>query len=123
MSVKSGIARCPRCNRTVATQSHRFTDHGTEKGSSEQCPMSRQHTPIVGDRPADYLARAYLVADLAEQIQDFDPVIVWDYLTAMSAGELQRLLVIALAGIRVDQRIDELFGWVCDLPAAKAVGA
>ena len=53
------------------------------------------------------------------QVQDSDPQIVWDYLTALPADELQRLLMFALAGVPVDRHIDDIFGWVLELPAAR----
>lgn len=85
----------------------------------EHCPMSKQTVPITGTAPIDYYRRASLVCDLATQVQDGDPAIVWDYLTALSAEEVQRLLVIALAGINIDVPIDRVYGWVYELPAAR----
>jgi hypothetical protein len=115
------ITRCPRCDRTVTACNRRYSDHGIVKGSSEQCRMSGQRMPVVGLAEGDFQDRAYLVADLAAQLQDLDPVIVWDYLTALPAAELQRMLMVALAAVPVDgKRVEDLFGWVCALPIAKA---
>ncbi|WP_268950232.1 hypothetical protein [Mycolicibacterium pulveris] len=41
----------------------------------------------------------------------------------MPANELQRLMMVALAAIPVDRRVEDMFAWVCDLPVAKGVGA
>jgi hypothetical protein len=90
----------------------------TPRGS-EQCRLSRQHAPITGESPNAYVSRAYLVTDLACQVQDDDPSIVWDYLTALPADEVQRLLQIALAAVPVDKSLEEVFGWVRDLPVAR----
>jgi 23S rRNA G2445 N2-methylase RlmL len=49
-----------------------------------------------------------------------DPRHVWAYLTALPAAEVQRLLVFALAAIPVDRRVEDLFGWVANLPSARA---
>lgn len=117
---QKGIARCPRCDRTITTDGGRYKHHSLVEHSGETCPMTDQHTPITGTAPTDYLSRAYLVADLAEQVQDRDPAVVWDVLTATPAAELQRLLVIALAAVPIGQPVSETWGWVCDLPAAKA---
>lgn len=105
----------------VTTKSERYADHGITHGSSDICRMSGQRAPIKGLTDKDFGDRAYLVADLAGQLQDLDPVIVWDYLTALPAAELQRMMMVALAAIRVEgQKVDDLFAWVCDLPIARA---
>lgn len=111
-----GIARCPRCDRTLSTYNGRF---GRHRHGDEYCRMTDQHVPITGETPTDYLSRAHLVTDLAAQVQDADPSIAWDYLTALPAAELQRLTMIALAGIPVDQTVSDIFGWVCELPIAR----
>ena len=113
-------ARCLYCDRQVATDQGRYTQHSAIAGVvGSTCPMTGQHTPITGQRPADYVSRAYLVADLAAQVQDEDPTVVWAYLTGLPADELQRLMQIALAAIDCDRSIDELFGWVNALPVAR----
>lgn len=123
MSHTPTIGRCPRCNRMITSDCGRFKRHSLTPRGNQICPMSDQHTPITGDTPTDYLSRAYLVADLADQVQDRDTAIVWDVLTAMPAAEVQRLLMISLAAIPTDKPLDEIFGWVCALPAAKEVSA
>jgi hypothetical protein len=117
MSASRGITLCPRCNRAVSTSNARFGRHNAADGTV--CRLTDQHTPIVGVTPTDYLRRAHLVADLASQVQDADPSVVWDFLTALPAAEVQRLAVIALAGIRLDQTVPEIFAWVTDLPVAR----
>ena len=66
------------------------------------------------------LREAQVIADLANQVQDEDPAIVWEVLTSMPADELQRLLVFALAAIPTDQTVDQMFAWVRQLPVARA---
>jgi hypothetical protein len=104
----------------VRTNENRYVLHNTgEQG--DMCPMTNMHLPITGDSPTAYVSRARLVANLAEEVQDADPSVVWDYLTALSGNELQRLTMIALAAVPVDQTVEDIFGWVCELPVAKAV--
>lgn len=119
---KNGIALCPRCNRSVRTNDNRYVLHNTGE-HGDLCPMTNMHLPIMGNSPTAYVSRARLVANLAEQVQDADPSVVWDYLTALPANELQRMAMIALAAIPVDQTVEQMFGWVCALPSAKAVTA
>lgn len=123
MSAGSGIARCLRCDRMVATHHNRYVNHSAELGGEALCRLSRQHVPIDGHRDSDYIARAHLVATLACQVQDEDPSICWDYLTVLPANEIQRLLMIALAAVPVSQTVESMFSWVTQLPAAKAVTA
>ena len=59
--------------------------------------MSGLLVPVTGLGPDDHERRALLITDLAAQVQDEDPYIVWDYLTAVPAAEVQRLLMFALA--------------------------
>ncbi len=80
--------------------------------------MSRQLIPPTGLADAAFHQRAVIVTDLAMQVQDSDPAVVWDYLTCLSAVELQRMLMVALAAVRCDGRLEDIFGWVCELPAA-----
>jgi hypothetical protein len=117
MSSQKGIAKCPRCDRMIATDGSRYKQHSLVEGG--ECPMTEQHTPITGFTNQDFLSRGYVVADLAQQVQDRDTRIVWDVLTALPAAEVQRLLMIALAAVPTDKPLTEIFGWVCDLPSAK----
>jgi len=105
------IAVCPFCNRGVAVKENRFGEHG--------CPLSGQRVPVIGHMDRDYEARAWTVLDLAVQVQDEDPADVWTYLTSLPADELQRLMMIALAAVPVDQTLSAVFGWVYELPDAK----
>ncbi|BBY78898.1 hypothetical protein MPUL_00560 [Mycolicibacterium pulveris] len=124
MSSSSSIESCPYCGRMVSTKNNRFKFHSRRrKAAYDQCPMSFQRVPITGETPTAYVSRAHLVADLAQQVQDEDPAVVWTYLTALPANELQRLMMVALAAIPVDRRVEDMFAWVCDLPVAKGVGA
>lgn len=128
MSDTRGIATCPYCARTVTTDGGRYAFHTItpgKKAESDRCPLARQHVPVSGRAPADYVSRAYLVADLADQIQDRDPQAVWQYLTCLPGDELQQLLMIALAAVPVGRGrpVTEIWAWVTELPVAKAVGA
>jgi hypothetical protein len=82
--------------------------------------MSNQRTPITGLTHADHERRAHTVLDLAQQVQDEDPAVVWTVLTATPADELQRLLMFALAAIPMDRSIDDIYAWVRELPVARA---
>lgn len=121
-----GIATCPYCDRTVTTDGGRYTFHTItpgKKAESDRCPLADQHVPVTGSAPADYVSRAYLIADLADQVQDRDLAPVWAYLTCLPADELQRLLMITLAAVPAGHRpVSDVWAWVTELPAAKAVG-
>lgn len=117
---RQGFMACPRCGRMISHHGGRWTRHGMTVDGSDWCPMSKQTLPIAGHKPIDYYHRASLVADLASQLQDSDPAVVWDYLTTIPGGELQRLLMIALAGIDVDRPLNDIWSWVLELPVARA---
>ncbi|MDH6199237.1 hypothetical protein M2272_005905 [Mycobacterium frederiksbergense] len=112
---------CPACGRHVTAESGRFTVHSATGAKGETCHLSRERTPITGTTERDYERRADLIGHLAWRLKDEDPRKVRDYLTAMPAVELQRMLMLALAAVPVDRSIDEVFGWVCDLPEARLV--
>lgn len=124
-----GISTCPFCNRAVRTAGNRYGRHSITPGKKpddqrDTCPLTGQRVPITGDEPSAYVSRAHLVADLADQVQDQDPAIVWHYLTSLPAAEVQRLLVLALAAIPVaDRKVEDIWDWVTELPIAKAVTA
>lgn len=110
---------CPGCGRSVRVEDGRYRNHSVVEKSRTECFMSRQRPPVKGTRPDDYEQRAETVAYLAHQVQDEDPAVVWNVLTATPADELQRLLVLALAAIDTAQTVDEMFAWVSELPAAR----
>lgn len=108
---------CPRCARgDVPVKQGRFRLHSNTFGC---CPMSEMPVPASGVAGADYERRAATVAELAFLVQDRDPAVVWEWLTAVPAVELQRLLVVALAAIDADKPVSELWGWVAQLPSAR----
>lgn len=109
---------CPRCARVIAVKAGRLCSHSVVPDGRDTCPLSWQRIPVVGVSDDDYLMRARFVAELALLVQDEDPHMVWDYLTALPAVEIQRLLMITLAGIPVDKRPGEIWGWVAKLPVA-----
>lgn len=118
-----GIAICPMCARAVSTKNYRYRSHSVQPREGDLCRMSNQYTLVRGGSPEAFERRAAVVGDLAVQVQDSDCQVVWDYLTALPAAELQRLMVIALAAVPVDQTVAEMFSWVTDLPAAREVSA
>lgn len=120
VSHSNGIAKCPHCKRVVRTHIDKYGLHSmTTDGRNDRCPVSGQRTPVTGFTATDYVSRAQLVASLAGQVQDEDPAVVFDYITALPVDELRRMLQIALAAVPVDKSVGEMFGWVCSLPAAK----
>lgn len=121
---------CPYCCRPTSSKDGRWSGHllpDAEKSSGaiasigdRYCPMSDQYMVVEGHDSSHYRRRALQVCDLAAQLQHSgDPRIVWDVLTTVPADELQRLAVIALAGINTDQAVEDVFGWVLELPAAR----
>lgn len=120
MSHENGIARCPHCRRMVRTNDNRYGLHSrTTDGSNDRCPISHQRTPVSGVGATEYVSRAHLVAQLAVQIHDEDPGVVWDYITAIPESELCRMLMVALAGVPVDLSVADIFSWVSELPAGR----
>lgn len=107
---------CPFCGKTVRAKSNTF-DHHSSSGRVT-CPLSYQGVPRTGFTEADWEDRAKIVANLAWQLRECDPVLTWTYLTSLPADELQRLLMVALAGIPVDLRLSDIFRWVTQLPVA-----
>jgi len=114
------VAQCPRCSRLISIDNNRWCRHGMTPGSHKYCVMSKQSVLPAGTTDHDFERRAAIVTDLACQMRDCDTGIVWDYLTATPAVELQRMLMVALAAIPVDQTLRQTFDWVCDLPIAVA---
>ena len=113
--------RCPYCGRDLIVNAARFKTHNIEgvAKNGTLCPMSQQRIPIEGVSNQDHADRADILTDLACQVQDMDPRVVWDYLTCLPAVELQRLLMFALAAIDIEKSTDELWGWVKALPKAR----
>lgn len=105
--------KCPLCQQRVRTKDNRYHVHGDPR-----CVMSGQRAPITGTSNRDYERRAHTVLDLAWQVQDEDPTVVWTVLGVTEPDELRRLLMVALAGIPVDRTPAEVFAWVHQLPVA-----
>ena len=118
MKPKTGVGQCPRCARHVSTNGNRWGQHGMTPGGSDYCMMSKQPIMPSGTGDHDYERRAAIVTDLACQMRDYDTGIVWDYLTAAPAVELQRMMMVALAAVPTDKTMRDTFGWVCALPVA-----
>jgi hypothetical protein len=110
---------CPGCGRRIGVRHGKFCQHLDPGSGGEYCRLSGQRVPVTGHSDRDYETRAWTVLDLAQQVADRDPQLVWTYLTATPADELQRLLMIALAAVPVDRPIAEVFRWVYELPAAR----
>lgn len=110
------MSRCPYCGRDVSIHQDRFRLH---KGGDVWCPLSNQRTPVSGDTSESHVERVGLLADLAFQVQDADPKAVWTYLTCLSDAELQTLLMFALAALPIDKTVNDMWGWVSQLPAAQ----
>lgn len=121
-------APCPYCGRPTCVKGGLvWVAHllpGVEKSAAEvasigdrYCPMSDQHRAVNGFSFTDHRRRANQVCDLATQVRDRDPSVVWSVLTTIPADELQRLLMVALAGIDVEGRtVDDVYEWVRELP-------
>lgn len=109
---------CPYCGVTVAVDCLRFVNHSTG-GWGNLCPLSKQRVPASGLSEDDDESRAEILSDLAWQVQDADPALVWAYLTCLSGQELQRLLMFSLAALPVDKTVHQMWGWVKQLPVAQ----
>lgn len=111
-------AACPWCGRTVSVRCRRYTDHWDAPDSGEYCPLSGQPQPATGLTADDYIHRVRTITHLATQLRDRDPSLTYDYILSLSSAERGRLLMVALAGVNIDARISDMYGWVTDLPAA-----
>ena len=120
MTATKGTGQCPCCQRIVSTYGNRWSRHGDQPGSSDYCIMSKQAVIPTGTTEHDFERRAAIVSDLACQMRDYDTQIIWDYLTAAPAVELQRLMMVALAAVPTDQTMRGMYRWVIDLPIASA---
>jgi hypothetical protein len=109
-------AHCGRCNKTLSIGTdNRYPRHGDERGT---CPLSYQRAPRFGDADSDWTHRSKVAADLAWQMRDCDPAAVRAYLEALPREELLRTAMVALAGVPVDRRREDIFAWVTELPMA-----
>lgn len=113
------MVQCPRCGQSVSADKGCYATHSTSPHNNTLCRMSKQHLPIDGDTPTAHYSRAVLVGNLAAQLRDEDPAVVWDYLETLSGWELQRIAMIALAAVPVESPISEIFDWVTELPGAR----
>lgn len=72
--------------------------------------MSGMPQPVTGHLDSDMEARARIVACLAAEVQDADPVAVWRYLQVIPDQFVRELLQLALAAIPVDgKRVEEIW--------------
>lgn len=110
---------CTVCGKQVTARNHRYARHTHRV--NEFCPMSDLPLPASGDSPEAYLHRATIVARLAGLLRDEDPRTVHTYLTTLDRGEIISLAMIAVAGIPHQQRVTEIWSWVCDLPQATVI--
>jgi hypothetical protein len=113
------MVTCPFCNRECALTDGRFRQHTITPRGVDVCPTVGFIAPVTGHDEVDYEDRARLITELAMQLQDTDPVLVWTYLTALPAAEVQRLLMIALTAIPSDRTLHDTFPWVAALPIAQ----
>lgn len=112
---------CHHCKRpTATTNGRRYLPHRMIANTGDNCPMEYQIAPIRGRDAEAHEQRIDLVLDLAHQIQDADPTLVWTYLASVPADELKLLMMAALCGLDIGSKSrHELFGWLGELPAAR----
>lgn len=105
-------APCFVCGRTVRRKgpNSRFYDiHATEAGGTERCTNSELPTPVTEINSFTHSRRIKQVLGLASVVQDEDPRLIDNYLTGLSAHEVQAVALYALAAIDLDRTRDELF--------------
>lgn len=122
--MKTTAVTCPVCRRELQPRHGKFyPPHRVAAYSGARCPLSNlRHIPeSLSDN--DFVTRAQVVLDMAWQIQDGDPAIVQTWLASLSAEEVRRLMVIALAGLQTGSTVDDTFAWVTELPAALVVAS
>ncbi|CNN64717.1 Uncharacterised protein [Mycobacterium tuberculosis] len=57
--------------------------------------------------------------NLAEQIRDDDPALVWRYLKTLDAERLTTLAMVSIAAVPSGSDLQTTFGWVMELPVAR----
>jgi hypothetical protein len=108
---------CPGCGRIIATKNGRLARHADDTLLRE-CTMSQKTTPAI-DRAAQLVKTARTVLNLAEQIRDDDPSLVWKYLSSLGRDRLQTLAAVALTAVPPGNSLETAYRWVMDLPAAR----
>lgn len=107
---------CPGCGRMRDTNNGHFVRHA-DVSIMRECPWSQK--PIPRNRSHELARAARTVLNLADQIRDDDPALVWRYLQNLEPAKLRELAMVAIAAVDPGQAIDEAFGWVMELPAAR----
>ena len=107
--MKRKFVTCPGCKQMVVSINSRYdTHHGGPE--SRYCFMSGMPEPVEGRTDADMVKRAQVVACLAHEVHDSDPLAVWQYLSSVQPVFVRELLMIALAGLEVEgKRVSEIW--------------
>lgn len=72
--------------------------------------------PDLSDEHCTHLERtADAALKLACRLRDEDPQLTWDALSALNRRDLQKLAVVLLAAVPIDQPKNEIFAWVYQL--------
>lgn len=107
---------CPGCGRMRDTSHGKFVRHA-DASMLRECSWSQQ--PIPSSRAHQMARAARTVLNLADQLRVDDPDLVLRYLQRLTPDKLQEFAMVALAAVNPDQTVDDAFGWVMELPAAR----
>lgn len=107
---------CPGCGRMRDTNNGHFVRHA-DASILRECPWSQK--PVPRNRTHQLARAARTALNLADQLRVDDPDLVWRYLQQLPVDKLREFTMVALAAINPDQTMDEAFGWVMELPAAR----
>ncbi|OCB15121.1 hypothetical protein A5689_27085 [Mycobacterium intracellulare subsp. yongonense] len=98
------------------TANGKFVRHA-DASILRECSWSLK--PLPRNRGHELARAARTVLELADRLRDDDPALVWRYLHNLDVDKLRELTMVAVAAINPDQTMDEAFGWVMELPAAR----
>lgn len=114
MSKIPAVCECPHCGRMVSTTKRRFVTHSTFP-AGPACVMSRE--PITEQIVTDtaHYRRMEQVLLWSHVLRDEDPRQVYGWIERCTRGELELLLLTALAGVNPDQTVRQAFSWVGEL--------
>lgn len=104
----SGV-RCAVCDRITTANGRLYQVHRSQPGGSVLCSNSQLPLPVMEGSPRTHSHRVNQVSVLANVVQDEDPSSAYDYLTGLSAREVQAIAMYALMAIDLDRPKRELW--------------
>jgi hypothetical protein len=104
---------CPDCERKVKTMRGKYEQHSTFV-TGPLCIQSGQLVSAQAVADTAHVHRMNLVLDWAQHLHCEDPRRVQGWVKLLERGELELMLLTALAGIDPEATLESAFGWVRD---------